>query len=279
MAHVSKVPVVASADEIDERPTSFYRNLGGGEFETTPATTSPWDVTLQHGGPPSALLARTIEQVPSDAGLTVARFSVDFFGGVPQGRLTAEARVIRPGRRIELVEASLRAADRVVAVARAWRIKPSAEVSGAVVVAPAIALPGEQPERAIASTDISWEYGRAIEWRFGPADPSEPGRARVWTRIKIPLIEGEQPTGLQRILTVADSINGLSAVLDLREWLFVPPGLTLHAHRLDAGEWLLLDAVTIIDNSGIGVAHGTVADERGQLGLVAQPLLVQRLAG
>ena len=79
-------------------------------------------------------------------------------------------------------------------------------------------------------------------------------------------------------MTVADSINGLSSQLDQREWLFVPPGLTLHAHRLDAGEWLLLDAVTVIDKSGIGVAHGTVSDEQGQLGLVAQPLLIQRLA-
>ena len=126
-------------------------------------------MTLQHGGPPSALLARTIEQVPSDAGLTVARFSVDFFGGVPQGRLTAQARVIRPGRRIELVEASLRAADRVVAVARAWRIKPSAEVTRS---RPSSRRPSRSrvrsPQRAIASTDISWEYGRAIEWRFGP---------------------------------------------------------------------------------------------------------------
>jgi hypothetical protein len=256
---------------------SFYRQLDVDEFESTAATTSPWDAALQHGGPPSALLARAIEQIGSAAGLVVARFSVDFFGGVPQGRLTTDAQVIRPGRRVELVEASLRSGDRVVAVARAWRLKPSTEVVGATTIAPSVPLPGPQPQRSIASTDTSWAYGRAIEWRFVEGAAAESGRAQVWTRIKIPLVEGEQPSGLQRILTVADSINGLSAVLDPREWLFVPPGLTLHAHRLDAGDWLLLDAATVLDASGIAVAHGTVADERGQLGLVTQPLLVQRL--
>jgi hypothetical protein len=133
-----------------------------------------------------------------------------------------------------------------------------------------------QAQRYLDGTDPGWGYGRAIEWRFVTGGFAQPGPTKVWTRVRIQLIEGEAASGLQRMLVVADSINGLSAVLDLREWLFVPPGLTLHAHRVDAGEWLLLDAATTLDESGIGVAHGTIADERGQLGLLAQPLLVQR---
>ena len=99
----------------------------------------------------------------------------------------------------------------------------------------------------------------------------------VWTRIRIPLVAGEEPSGLQRMLLIADSINGLSSVLDGREWLFIPPGLSLHTHRVDAGEWLLLDATTVLDASGMGIAHGTISDERGQLGLIAQPLLLERV--
>ena len=43
-------------------PQSFYVETGQGVFESTPATASPWDTSLQHGGPPSALLARASER-------------------------------------------------------------------------------------------------------------------------------------------------------------------------------------------------------------------------
>jgi hypothetical protein len=257
-------------------PSAFYLPLGGDEFESTPATTSPWDRSLQHGGPPSALLARAVEHAPSTPGLVVARFSVDFFGGVPQGRMRTTAQVLRPGRRIELIEATLYANEQVVAVARAWRIKPSPDAVPAPPQPAPPPLPDPQPPRFLPGVDPDWGYGHANEWRFVEGGFTASGRSVVWIRVRLPLVDGEEATGLQRMLVVADSINGLSAVLDLREWLFIPPGLTLHAHRVEAGDWLLLDAQTVLDATGIAVAHGTIADERGQLGLVTQPLLVQR---
>lgn len=260
----------------DDLPAGFYLAIGVDEFESTVATTSPWDPAQQHGGPPSALLARAIERVGPRPDLVVARFSVDFFGSVPQGRLTTSAEVLREGRRIELVEATLRVESRTVAVARAWRVKPSPDVTAPVVAAPVAELPGEQPQRYFAMLDPSWGYGRAIEWRFVRGGYRELGPSTVWTRVRLPLVAGEEPSGLQRMLVIADSTNGLSAVLDLREWLFIPPGLTLTTNRVDAGEWLLLDAVTTIDRSGVGLAHASIADEHGQLGLVTQPLLLQR---
>ena len=44
----------------------------------------------------------------------------------------------------------------------------------------------------------------------------------------MPLVAGEEPTGLQRVLAVADSANGVSAVLPLGDWLFINPELTVH---------------------------------------------------
>jgi hypothetical protein len=259
-------------------PECFYRRVDDDVFESTTATTSPWDPALQHGGPPSALLAHAIEAVPAD-GRVVTRFTVDFFGGVPQGRLRTSVEVLRPGRRIELLEASLADDTRTVATARAWRIRPSAESpdSGATTrFEPPPPLPAAQPQEFFAGIGPDWGYGRAIEWRFVAGGYAERGRAVVWTRQRFPLIAGEQPSGLQRMLVVADSINGLSAVLDLKGWLFVPPGLTLTAHRVEAGEWVLVDASTVLDPSGVALAHGSLADEQGQLALVSQPLLVQR---
>jgi hypothetical protein len=267
---------VGESDQTSGDPVSFYRQVGEFEFESTTATMSPWEADLQHGGPPSALLARAIEREQSDGSLVVGRVSVDFFGGIPQGLMTTAARVVRPGRRIELVEASLTAAGRLVAVARAWRLKPSADVTGQPSTGPSDLVPDPQPQRYLHTADPDWGYGRAIDWRFVEGGFIELGPARVWTRVKIPLVEGETASGLQRMLVVADSVNGLSAVLDPADWLFVPPGLTVHAQRVDADEWILLDAATVIDPSGVGLAQATMSDGRGVLGLVTQPLMVQR---
>lgn len=268
---------MGESDQTGGEPASFYRQVGEFEFESTAATMSPWDVELQHGGPPSALLARAIERdQPSDE-LVVGRISIDFFGGIPQGRMTTATQVVRPGRRIELVEASLTVAGRLVAAARAWRLRPSPDV--AVEPAPppvAEPLPGPQPQRYFHSVDPDWGYGRAIEWRFADGGFTELGPARAWTRVRIPLVEGEPTSGLQRMLVVADSVNGLSAVLDPAVWLFVPPGLTVHAQRVEADEWILLDAATSIDASGVGLAQATMSDRRGPLGTVTQTLMVQR---
>jgi hypothetical protein len=266
----------AGSDPASTDPASFYRQVDEFQFESTTATMSPWEAHLQHGGPPSALLARAIEHEHAAGELVVGRISIDFFGGIPQGLMTTAARVVRPGRRIELVEASLTVAGRLVAVARAWLLKPSPDVTAAEPVAPPDPVPAPQPQRYLHTADPDWGYGRAIDWRFVEGGFTELGPARVWTRVKVPLVEGESSSGLQRMLVVADSVNGLSAVLDPADWLFVPPGLTVHARRVDAGEWLFIDATTVIDSSGVGLAQATMSDGRGQLGSVTQPLMVQR---
>jgi hypothetical protein len=53
---------------------------------------------------------------------------------------------------------------------------------------------------------------------------------------RVPLLPDEEPTGLQRVLAVADSGNGVSAVLPLGEWLFINPELTVHFRREPRGE-------------------------------------------
>ncbi len=106
---------------------SFYRPTGDpSRFESTPHTQGPWGAGLQHAGPPSALLARAIEGLPSTLSGEphLARLTVDILGAVPVEELTVTAAVLRPGRSVELVEASaLRPAAGPVLTARGWRIR------------------------------------------------------------------------------------------------------------------------------------------------------------
>jgi hypothetical protein len=77
------------------------------------------------------------------------------------------------------------------------------------------------------------------------------------------------------VLAAADSGNGVSAALDWSHYLFINVDLTVHLHRLPAGDWVCLDAVTTPEPTGIGLADTALRDERGPIGRALQTLLVR----
>jgi hypothetical protein len=258
-------------------PDAFYLPLGAGRFVSTEHTSGPWDEGSQHGGPPSALLGRAIEQESPAWPATVARVTVDILGPIPVAELTVRSRLLRSGRSVDLVEAELVAGDRPVARAQGWRVRatalelppvPSYDDHGVDVVPP---LPDEE-----SSVPRGWlgGYLHAIEWRHVTGVWAAPGPAVVWGRMRHPLVPDEEPTGLQRVLAVADSGSGVSAVLPWDGWLFINPELTVHVAAVPTGEWICLDAVTRLDPAGFGLATTRIFDRTRRVGQGAQSLLV-----
>jgi hypothetical protein len=252
---------------------SFYVPLGEDRWLATKHTTGPWDASAQHGGPPSALLGRAISRCEPRPDMIVARFTAEILGAVPVGELTVRARVVRPGRSVELVEAVAAAGGRDVIRASAWRVLRTTSDS----------VPAAHPEPpAVPSGDSriggsGWVDGylSAIEWRMIRGVFEEPGPAAAWTRMRYPLVPGEEPSPLERTLMVADSGNGMSSVLDIAGWYFINPELTVHLHREAAGEWILADARTTISAGGAGLATTTLSDRQGPVGAGAQSLLIR----
>lgn len=255
-------------------PEAFFLPLGEGHYEPTYATMSPWGAGSQHGGPPSALLATCMDHVAGGPGLRLARITVDFLRPIPRKECAVEVSIARPGGRVRKSEATMSVGGQVVVHASAWHIATGGEPPALgvhdQVVEP---LPVEQPQVYFAGLG-RWGYGEAIEWRFASGGYDQLGPAKVWTRMRIPLIAGRELTGLQHALTVADSANGLSNVLPLGEWLFIPPTMTLTLLRHPAGEWVYLDAQTTLANDGVGIARADLADDDGIVGTAMQPLLV-----
>jgi hypothetical protein len=253
----------------------FFEPLGDGRYLATPSTAGPWNPEHQHAGPPAALLGRALERCEPRDGAILARLTFEILGPVPVGEVEVSARIARPGRSVELLEAELRAGGRTAIAVRAWRTKLAAvpEPAGDADAAP--------PARPDVVADIpfgleTFGYGRAVEMRFAAGDWGELGPATVWTRLRVPVVDDEEPTGLQRVLSVADSGTGVSAVLPLDSWLFINPELTLHVLRPPDGEWICLDAATAIAAGGTGLARSTLSDERGPVAHGAQSLFVTR---
>ena len=296
---------------------AFYEPAGPGTFLATAATAGPWTEHAQHGGPPSGLVARALEQHERDDGQRLASVAIDILRPVPIAEVTITTRTVRPGKRVTLIEAVMQAAGHEVLHARGWRIaKPSGGVpavpAASAAAQPPLArgpqeppeLPGlaeppglgeppgpgeppesvEQPEGQRIPAEPSSPtfpgghmdgYMSAIEWRFlAGAGFHHLGPGRAWTRAKIPLVAGEETSAMSRALLVADSGNGVSAVLDAAQFLFVNVDLTVVLSRDPVGDWLLLDAATTIGETGTGLAETTLSDTRGPFGTALQTLLV-----
>ena len=250
---------------------SFYEPLGDGRFASTPHTRGPWDPRFQHAGPPAALLGRALEQCEPHDGFVLARATFEILRAVPVGEVEVAARVVRPGRSVELLEGELSVEGEPVVLVRAWRVKGT--------TAPDVNRDEPPPPRPAEADPLPPEmaefgYGHAVELRFAAGGWWHHRPATVWTRMRVPLVAGEEPTGVQRVLVVADSGNGVSAVLPFDQWLFINTELTVHFRRPPRGEWICLDAETSIAAGGAGVARSVLSDDEGVVAQGAQALLV-----
>jgi Thioesterase-like superfamily len=123
-------------------------------------------------------------------------------------------------------------------------------------------------------------YHTGMEASFVSGGFLEQGPAVAWLRMRVPLVRGEPISPLARVLIAADSGNGVSSGLDYRRFIFVNPDLTVHLHRHPEGEWVCLQAETIVSRRGMGLAVSALHDLRGPIGYGLQSLLLgQRKAG
>jgi hypothetical protein len=264
----------------------------GDLYVPSELTRGPWDPGSQHAGPPTALIGREVERLEADSPRQVGRITFEILRPVPIVPLRVAARVVRPGRSVEMAEAELSDEDGETLVrATAWRLRldevavpeeltsergRDVALPGASTLRPGHVPPGprESAERDFFDTGQAVGYHTAMDYRFAAGAFLEPGPATVWMRMRQPLVTGEEPTPLQRVMVAADSGNGVSATLDWSRYLFINVDLTVHLHRMPEGEWVCLDAITIPEPTGVGISDTALYDERGPIGRAAQTLLV-----
>jgi Thioesterase-like superfamily len=254
--------------------SAFYLPTGEpGRYQATEHTGGPWDPALQHGGPPSALLARAAEAEPGRWPFTVVRMAVEILGPVPVGEVSVSSQVVRSGRSVELLEAELTAGGRVAVRARAWRIR-LAELD----LPDNVLVPPDTPPMPAADSAVPEGWGggfvHSMDFRFATGNWATPGPATMWARFRYPLVAGEESSGLTRLMMLADCGNGVSSTLPIGSWIFINPDLTVHLSRYPKGEWLCIDAATTADHRGFGVATSVLYDASGRVANGAQSLFI-----
>lgn len=258
--------------------------LDGDHFLPSELTRGGWSDETQHGSPPSGLMARALERVPTAVRMQVARFTIDLFRPVPLSPLHLHTTVRRDGRRIQVVDVYLYAGE--VEVGRASGLK--IRVTDDLDLPERDEEPWEQPPppEEAHSFDWSWVFGGdvaltrfhfdAVDIRTFEGSFLRPGPGTSWFRLRYPVVAGEDPTPFVRLATIADMSNGNSQALDARRWLYVNPDITLYMHRPPVGEWIGMRSAAHQHRSGIGLADTRVFDEQGPLGRINQAQILDR---
>jgi hypothetical protein len=254
---------------------------GSGELLVpTGLTRGPWDRNFQHAGPPAALLARAVERGAAVEPGQLGRLAFDILRPVPLAPHRIETRVLRPGRNVEQIEATLLDDGSGAELMRlnAWRLRTEAlELPGDLGTSDP---PPPPPQPGTSSLPKFWTepvaYHAALDWRFIHGAFDAPGPAACWTRRKVALVRGEPASPLERLLVMADAASGISHVLDWQEWVFINVELGIHLERLPEGEWMAMDATTRLGPSGAGLCTSILSDERGRVGVSTQTLRVAK---
>ena len=263
-------------------PASAYVPAGEGAWSSSELTRGPWHPEHQHAGPPIALVARQIERAAAPLGLAhVARLTANLLRPIPIAELGVSVQTDYAGRNVAHFSATLFSGGKEVA-------RFTAIVQREAELAVPDGLPGHPLPRAPQPPESSPVAGFPFGSKFtGYPDLVEcrvaegvffRGPCAIWFRLRHALIEGEAPSPIERVAVAADSGNGISAILDFKRYLFVNSDLTINLLRRPKGEWICIEARTLVGPTSGGIAEARIYDADGLVGRSTQSLAV-RLRG
>ncbi len=243
----------------------------------------PWDPTTCHGGPVAGLLARAIEHVETPDPMRVARLTIDLLRPVPIQPVEVRTTIVRAGRQIHVADATMWHGDRLVSRA-----------SGVLVRCDrAVQVDADKNERAVGPPPPDRHHESRSEFELiDSGDFTPPGFIRAielrrvagslnagvpavgWARLTKPLVAGEELTPLQRLACIGDFSSGIANYVDFFVYTTPNADLSYHLVRHPVGEWIGIDAATVMSPDGIGQSRARLFDETGYLGQADASMVV-----
>lgn len=185
----------------------------GDAFAPTDWARGPWGRTIS-GNYVGGLLGHVIERDAGDPELQPARLTVDLFRPAALAdSVRVETAVVREGRRLKLVDATMTQAGTVVARANALFLRPGEQPAGqrwstAVTMPPVPAAPDPLPEDIVT---LIWTYGKNGDTPSLGLDAwAHDGPKYIWTRDVAAMVEGVALTPFTRAAMAGDMASSLT---------------------------------------------------------------------
>jgi hypothetical protein len=255
--------------------SSYFERVGAHSFVPTVHARGAWAVDEQHFSPLGGLLVHEIERVRADEGraeLLISRLSFDILGRNTFEQFDIHVETIRPGRTIELVEATVTIAGRATVSARAWL----------TTAQDTCAVAGGEPDRLPAPESLSpwplssvWPGGYVASLETRPVGIPQPGRTTAWLSTPLDLVADEKTSALASYVALVDTANGIAVRQEPTKWMFPNLDLTIHLYRQPEAGWTGLDTTVTFGHTGQGITSTVLHDSRGPVGRAEQILTVR----
>lgn len=256
-------------------PDSYYVRLSDERLISTLHSQGAWQPGEQHLAPASGLVLAEIERrLPSEK--LVSRISFDVLGVIHSGEFTIEVSVTRPGRTIELVEATMRHGERASIHARVWRLQSSD--TSAIEGQEWAPLPSVDELPPISFSD-RWGGGFISSLGGRQLPDAYPGYAKSWLRTPYSLVDGEIDPPTAGFVKLIDTANGLAVREDPLTTFYPNVDLTIHLTRAPEPGWVGFETRVAFGPSGLGETASVLSDARGPIGTAVQSLTVRRGEG
>lgn len=261
-----------TATVLDPHSNAYYRRLDSNTFMPTLHAQGAWQEAEQHMAPISALITHMLDTHDPRDDMQIGRITFEILGMIPAQESHIEVQTIRPGRTIELLEATLTIGGRTIIRARAWRL--SVQDTSAYAGDELLAIEGPDAADPVNPTQ-EWPGGYIASLEMRALPGGRDGRRAVWLRTRPSLIEGEDTTPLAELITRVDTANGIATRVRPTDLMFPNVELSVHLVRTPRRGWVGLDTAVTFGATGLGLTSSTLHDEDGPVGKVEQCLTVR----
>jgi len=260
--------------------TAYFEQIAPGRYRPSTHAGGAWNADEIHFSPLGGLIVHAIDRHRSAAaggpdGKQLGRISFDILGFLAADDCDITVVTTRPGRTIELVEATVIIAGRAAVLARAWFIAPTDTT--AVAGGESVPLPAPDSTTPWAMAD-TWPGGYVASLEMRTVGSPRQGRTSAWLRTPIALVAGQSSSAHASFITLVDTANGIAVRQSPTDWMYPNLDLTIHLHRQPTGDWVGLDTTVTFGPAGHGLTSSVIHDEAGAIGRAEQILTVRPIS-
>jgi hypothetical protein len=251
----------------------------GHLFRATERAGGPWSPDMLQGSATSALMVREVERLSQQSGFAVRRLTFDLWRPAGLRAFRVETEMLRDGRKAKTLQ--VRLLDGETEVGRCSALLTAQGSESPVDPFSKAASADAPPEAGTPPPDFAQKWSRYfqnVSVRLIEGALEKPGPAAAWMRLDAPMVEGEANTPLLQAVQAADFSSGVGQIVDMREWTFINPEISLYFFRPPEGDWILVRSRTRAGANGAGLTTAALSDRQGPFAEVMQAMTFERRA-
>jgi len=246
-------------------------------FRATEHAGGPWSPDMLQGSATTALMTREVERLAQQSGFAVRRLTFDLWRPAGLRAFAVETHMLRDGRKAKTLQVRLMDGETEIGRCTALLTAQGGESPAdpfSKNTGPDAAPEAGKPPPAFAQ---KWSrYFQNVSVRLIEGTLEKPGPAAAWMRLDVPMVEGEANTPLLQAVQAADFSSGVAQIVDMRDWTFINPEISLYFFRPPEGEWILIRSRTRAGANGAGLTMATLSDRQGPFAEVMQAMTFER---